>query len=64
MTQEEKIFTHLKRYGRITPITALDRYGCFRLAARIHDLRAKGYRIETEQDRPYAIYRYYSKGAA
>ena len=60
MSQESQIFSHLKRYGKINPMQALTNYGCFRLAARIYDLRAKGYRIETEQTDPYAIYRYYS----
>lgn len=29
----------------ITPLVALERMGCFRLAARISDLRRSGYRI-------------------
>jgi hypothetical protein len=32
----------------ITGIDALSLYGCFRLAARIHDLRKKGYNIHEE----------------
>lgn len=31
----------------VTPLTALDRWGCFRLAARIRDLKDRGHRIET-----------------
>jgi hypothetical protein len=31
----------------ITPLEALDRYGCFRLAARIIELRKAGLDIET-----------------
>ena len=32
---------------RITPIDALNRYGCFRLSARINDLRKEGFNILT-----------------
>lgn len=42
-----EIFNHLKTKP-ITPIEALNKFGCFRLAARIHDLRRKGHLIETE----------------
>jgi len=48
MSQESQILTHMKRYGSITPLTALDRYGCFRLAARVSDLKYKGHKIATE----------------
>jgi len=32
----------------ITPLEALNRYGCFRLAAVIHKLRRDGHKIVTE----------------
>jgi hypothetical protein len=32
----------------ITPLEALNRYGCFRLAAVIHKLRKDGHKIVTE----------------
>jgi Helix-turn-helix domain len=48
MSQEKQILSHLRRYGSIEPLTALDKYGCFRLAARINDLRYHGYQIDTE----------------
>jgi len=38
---------HLKK-NPITPLQALKRYGCLRLAARINDLRSRGHQIETE----------------
>ncbi len=43
MSQLTSILAHLKR----KPITAIDalEYGCFRLAARIKDLRDKGHPI-------------------
>ena len=61
MSQEARILSHLKRHGSIEPLTALDRYGCFRLAARISDLRCSGYKIITEMvekgDKRFARYR-------
>lgn len=47
MTQLDRIYGHLTR-GPITPMQALSRYGVFRLAARIRDLRALGHEIKTE----------------
>lgn len=46
MSQCDDILAHLKR-GPISAIEALNSYGCFRLAARIKDLREQGYDIET-----------------
>jgi len=51
MSQNDQILRHLKRYKRITPMQALGNYGCYRLAARILNLREAGYRIETEHRR-------------
>ena len=48
MTQCEQILKHLKTHVGITQITALEKYGCLRLAARVADLRARGYRITTQ----------------
>ena len=47
MTQNEAILKHLKKRP-ITPLQALNLYGCFRLAARINNLRESGYNIETK----------------
>jgi uncharacterized small protein (DUF1192 family) len=41
------ILKHLRRKP-ITPIDALNLYGCFRLSARIMELRADGHNIHTE----------------
>jgi hypothetical protein len=41
------IRTHLENGRDITPLEALDQYGCFRLAARIDELRKAGLDIET-----------------
>lgn len=47
MSQNQKIIEMLRR-GPITPTDALMHVGCFRLAARIRDLREMGYRIDTQ----------------
>jgi len=43
------IRSHLNRGWKLTAIDALDRYGCFRLAARINDLRNDGMDIVTRK---------------
>lgn len=48
MTQKQAILTHLQTVGAITPLEALQRYGCFRLGARIADLKADGVAIKTQ----------------
>lgn len=48
MTQCDKILFHLQTIGSITPVEALDQYGCFRLAARVADLKADGWPITSE----------------
>ena len=48
MTQTDLILLHLTTGKPITPLVALHLYGCFRLGARINDLRKDGYPIETE----------------
>lgn len=51
-TQKQKIKEHLIRKNTITPIEALKKFGCFRLAARINDLRSEGMNIKTSTIRP------------
>ena len=46
MSQCSQILQHLKR-GPITQLQAFELYGCWRLAARVHDLRGKGHDIQT-----------------
>ena len=49
MTQVEAVYGLLQdRPEGITAIDALNEAGCFRLAARISDLRALGYRIDSD----------------
>lgn len=46
MSQADAILDALLRGETLTPLDALRRYGCFRLGARIWDLKKKGYAIE------------------
>ena len=57
MTQSEAILQHLQAGNVLTPLDALNKFGCFRLAARIIELRRRGYNIVTEGDNNYAVYR-------
>jgi hypothetical protein len=61
MSQEKDILGYLQRNGSISPLEALEQFGCFRLAARINDLRAKKHNIETyvgkKNGKKFAIYR-------
>lgn len=54
LTQKNVILAHLKRFGSIEPLTALREYGCYRLGARIADLRRDGYNIITETMTAYS----------
>lgn len=44
-TQSDMILAALKHGETLTAVEALQRFGCFRLAARIYDLRERWYRI-------------------
>ena len=48
MSQIDDVRAHLLRGKPITPIQALNLFGCFRLAAIIFNLKAEGFTIETE----------------
>ena len=41
-TQAEKVLMHLRYFGSITPMEAIQDYGITRLAAMIHNLRKSG----------------------
>jgi hypothetical protein len=61
MTQNQQIKTYLEKGKSITPIVALNKFGCFRLAARINELRKDGLniatKIVTKEGKTYASYR-------
>ena len=46
-SQADHIALYLESGHELTPIQALEMFGCFRLAARIKDLRERGLPIET-----------------
>lgn len=48
MTQTEWVLRALKRGRALTSLDALQGCRCFRLAARINDLRRQGFKIKTE----------------
>jgi hypothetical protein len=47
--QAALVLDHLQNFPSITPLEALQRYGCFRLAARIYELRDAGHSIVTHR---------------
>lgn len=56
MSQRAKILRHMQAGESITPIDALNLYGCFRLGARIWDLRAAGYDVNSTMVDGHAEY--------
>ena len=61
MNQNNQIKEHLERGREITPIQALNLFGCFRLSARIYELRGRGMkisqRIVTQNKKSFAAYK-------
>jgi hypothetical protein len=59
-TQKQQIEAYLTKGKSLTPIDALTKFGCFRLAARIADLRNEGLniatKIVTKKGKNYASY--------
>ncbi len=45
MTQCERVLQYMQDFGSINPMQALGDLGCYRLGARIWDLRHDGHRI-------------------
>ena len=62
-TQNQQIKEYLEAGNKITPIEALNMFGCFRLASRISDLKKQGLDIKTDMvldpntGKQYASYR-------
>jgi len=61
MTQTQAIFEYLKQGHAITPLEALNNFGCFRLGARIWELKQQGYNIQmnmvSNNGKHYASYK-------
>jgi hypothetical protein len=47
MNDRQRVLDYLETHGSITPLDALS-FGCYRLGARIWDLRRDGHSIQTE----------------
>lgn len=47
MNQMLAVINHLKKFGTITSLEAIQNYGCTRLADKILKLRDRGYIIDT-----------------
>lgn len=63
MSQENQILEYLLMGNELSPLEALNKFGCLRLGARIWDLKKKGYdfinqRIKHDltNDKHYAVY--------
>ena len=48
MSDKLRVLQHLQERGSITPLEAFDGFGCYRLGARIWELRRDGHDISTE----------------
>lgn len=60
-SQSGRILKHMQEGYGITPITALNKYGCFRLAAVVFNLKREGHNIRTtiirENNKKFARYK-------
>ena len=60
MSQKNNILKHLQKFDSISPMEALQKYGCFRLSERIRECEREGYLIEHDRNigkKRYSIYR-------
>lgn len=46
-SQADLILEYLKTGKSISPLEALEKFGCFRLGGRVYDLKKAGHRITT-----------------
>ena len=49
ITQDKEVLNFLQERGKISPLEALQEIGCFRLSARILQLRKQGHQIVTKR---------------
>ncbi len=63
-THIKKVREHLEKYGKITPLEALNFYNCYRLSSVIFRLRNEGMDITTiiNEGKGYATYWLNKKG--
>ena len=60
-TQCDRVLQHMKDFGSISALEAMQEYNIYRLASRIKDLKNRGHKIVTEIRKsknggPYAVY--------
>lgn len=46
-SQCDKILRYMQNGHTITPLEALRKFGCFRLGARVYNLKQRGYRVQS-----------------
>lgn len=60
-SQDGRILAHMLTGAQLSPLEALDRFGCLRLAATVRRLKDAGYSFETRIERNgrslWAVYR-------
>ena len=49
-TQCQLILDYIDEFGSITPLEAIRDIGCYRLSARVSDLKKKGFPIESKME--------------
>jgi len=59
-TQNDMILSDLEKGEMITPLDALNNYGCMRLASRVHELKQDGFDVRKKtiirEGKSYAAY--------
>ena len=61
-SQTDRILEYMLEGNSITPLEALEKFKCFRLGARIADIKSKGYLVYSEfvtTDSQKKVKRYY-----
>ena len=48
MTQTQQILKHLEKGNKLTSLEALSLFACFRLAARVQELRDVGHEVKSQ----------------
>lgn len=60
MSQNSSVLSYLRKHRKITPRDAIYKLDCYRLSARIYDLRRKGHLIHrvlaSGSKKRYAVY--------
>lgn len=50
MNQRDKILRYMQNFGSISQMEAVQQFGCYRLGARIHELKKQGVGISREME--------------